>query len=91
MTDDEFLTWLQHSIDYVFQEYCLLQNTLISPGFEGSKVGSEEERRKYEGNRTAAHLGDSIIALVVRHQVLLVDGASRGMIGQQYCLYRPDI
>ncbi|CZT52839.1 uncharacterized protein RSE6_14220 [Rhynchosporium secalis] len=77
MTDEEFLTWLQDIIGYVFRNKNLLQTTLISPGFEGSKVGSKEEVKRYEGNRTAAQLGDSLIPLVVRHQVLLVEGASR--------------
>jgi hypothetical protein len=80
MTDEEFLTWLQSSIGYVFRKNNLLQTTLITPGFEGSKVGSEEEEKRYEGNRTSAQLGDSLIPLVVRYQVLLVDGASRGML-----------
>lgn len=80
MTDEQFLAWLQSSIGYMFCEYNLLQTTLITPGFEGSKVGSEEEQKRYEGNRTSAQFGDSLITLVVRYQVLLVDGASRGMI-----------
>lgn len=80
MTDEEFLTWLQSSIGYVFRKYNLLQTTLITPGFEGSKIGSEEEEKRYEGNRTSAQLGDSLIPLVVRYQVLIVDGASRGML-----------
>ncbi|OBT39656.1 hypothetical protein VE00_10678 [Pseudogymnoascus sp. WSF 3629] len=78
MTDEEFLTWLQSGIGYEFHEYYLLQTTLITPGFEGSKVGSEEEKHKYEGNRISAQLGDSLIPLVVRYQMLLIDGASRG-------------
>ena len=82
MTDEEFLTWLQSSINYVFHQYCLLQTILITPGFEGSKVGSKEEEKKYEGNRILAQLGDSLIPLVVRHQMLLVDGASRSMLEQ---------
>lgn len=67
----------------MFRKYYLLQTILITPGFEGSKVGSEEEEKKYEGNRISAQLGDSLIPLVVRYQVLLVDGASRGMLEQQ--------
>lgn len=46
---------------------------------EGSKVGIEEERKKYAGNRISAQLGDSLIPLVVRCQALLVDGALRSM------------
>lgn len=84
MTDEEFLTWLQNSIGYVFRRYDLLQTTLITPGFEGSKVGTEEEEKEYEGNRISAQLGDSLIPLVVRYQVLLVDRASRCMLEQQY-------
>lgn len=80
MTDEEFLTWLQSGIGYEFHVYHLLQNTLITPGFEGSKAGSEEEQRKYEGNRISAQFGDSLIPLVVRHQMLLINGASRGML-----------
>jgi hypothetical protein len=80
MTDEDFLRWLQSRIGYVFRKYDLLQTTLITPGFEGSKVGSEEEEKRYEGNRALAQLGDSLIPLVVRYQVLFLDGASRGML-----------
>lgn len=83
MTDEEFLTWLQSSIGYTFRDNYLLQTTLITPGFEGCKDGSEEQKKKYEGNRIPAQLGDSLIPLVVRHQLLVVDGSSRGMLGQQ--------
>ncbi|TGO41116.1 hypothetical protein BHYA_0026g00220 [Botrytis hyacinthi] len=79
MTDEEFLTWLQNSIDYMFREHDLLQSALITPGFTGDKVGDWEERKEYEGNRTLAHIGDSIVPLVIRHKLLLIDGVSRGM------------
>ncbi|TGO20660.1 hypothetical protein BPAE_0276g00010 [Botrytis paeoniae] len=77
MTDEEFLTWLQSSIDYMFRKYDLLQSALITPGFTGDKVGDWEEKKEYEGNRTLAHIGDSIVPLVIRHKLLLVDGMSR--------------
>ena len=59
----------------------LATDHIDNTGVEGSKFGSEEEEKRYEGNRTLAQLGDSLITLVVRYQVLLVDGASRGMLG----------
>ncbi|TGO63293.1 hypothetical protein BCON_0014g00780 [Botryotinia convoluta] len=79
MTDEEFLTWLQSSIDYMFRKYDLLQSALITPGFTGDKVGDWEEKKEYEGNRTLAHIGDSIVPLVIRHKLLLVDGMSRAV------------
>ncbi|TEY46891.1 hypothetical protein BOTCAL_0311g00060 [Botryotinia calthae] len=79
MTDQEYLIWLQSSIDYMFREYDLLQSALITPGFTGDKVGDWEEKKEYEGNRTLAHIGDSIVPLVIRHKILLVDGMSRAV------------
>lgn len=79
MTDQEYLIWLQSSIDYMFREHDLLQSALVTPGFTGDKVGDWEEKKEYEGNRTLAHIGDSIVPLVIRHKILLVDGMSRGM------------
>ena len=59
----------------------LATDHIDNTGVEGSKFGSEEEEKRYEGNRALAQLGDSLIPLVVvRYQVLLVDGASRGML-----------
>ncbi|KAF7944430.1 hypothetical protein EAE96_010824 [Botrytis aclada] len=83
MTDDEFLTWLQSSIDYMFRKYELLQRALITPGFAGDKLGDWEEKKEYEGNRTLAHIGDSIVPLVIRHKLLLVDGMSRAVASDQ--------
>ncbi|KAF7935381.1 uncharacterized protein EAE97_008288 [Botrytis byssoidea] len=79
MTDEDFLTWLQNSIDYMFRKYDLLQSALITPGFTGDKVGDREEKKEYEGNRTLAHIGDSIVPLVIRHKLLLIDGVSRAV------------
>jgi hypothetical protein len=90
MTDEQFLAWLQSGIGYEFHVYHSLQKTLITPGFEGSKVGSAEEKLKYEGNRISAQLGDSLIPLVVRHQMLIINGASRGMLEERYWLCRTD-
>lgn len=77
MTDEEFLTWLQSRVQYVFREYFWLQTALITPGYDGIKDGSEEEVKKYEGNRPLAQLGDSLIPLIVRQEVLFVEGGPR--------------
>ncbi|KAF5871137.1 putative ribonuclease iii protein [Botrytis fragariae] len=79
MTDEQYLKWLQSSIDYMFCKYDLLQSALITPGFTGDKVGDWEKKNEYEGNRTLAHIGDSIVPLVIRHKLLLVDGMSRAV------------
>lgn len=47
----------------------LATHHIDTTGVEKSKVGSEEEEKRYEGNRTSAQLGDSFSALVVRYQV----------------------
>ncbi|KAM3153800.1 hypothetical protein ABEW05_005754 [Botrytis cinerea] len=83
MTDQEYLIWLQSSIDYMFREHDLLQSALVTPGFTGDKVGDWEEKKEYEGNRTLAHIGDSIVPLVIRHKILLVDGMSRAVASNE--------
>jgi dsRNA-specific ribonuclease len=77
MANDGYLFGLQHNIGHMFTDVALLDLALRAPGAEGEKEGTEEEQKKYDGNRKLAQLGESVIQVFVLEKSLFEEGANR--------------
>jgi hypothetical protein len=76
------MQWLESVIDYDFTNHSSLETALTAPGAEGDKEGTEEEKVKYEGSRTLAQLGRTLLQLVIDRRALSEEILGRGTVCQ---------
>ena len=68
-----YLRHLQMLINYKFKDPSLLALALTAAGVEGIKEGNADERKKYDGNRQLALLGDKIVQFIITIKTLFED------------------